>query len=87
MQIGTQEIISKKQRERLSKPNIAFMPSVRLSGTATSTPAHLFAIFLTLLWGRGYWNSFLNKTEKKTYYLSVSLNVKSKKRYFNIKKN
>ena len=87
MQIGTPEIISKSQRERLSMPNIAFMPSVRLSGTATSIPVHLFALFLTLLWGRGCWNSFLNKTEKKTYHLSVFLNIKSKKRYFNIKKN
>ena len=32
------------------------------------------------------WNSFLNETEK-TYYRSISLNVKSKKRYLNLKKN
>ena len=32
------------------------------------------------------WNRFLNKTEK-TYYCSISLNVKSKKRYLNLKKN
>ena len=33
------------------------------------------------------WNSFLNETEKKTYYLSISLNVKSKERYLNLNKN
>ena len=26
------------------------------------------------------WNSFLNETEKKTYYCSISLNLESKKR-------
>ena len=82
MQIGTQEIISKKQRERLSMPNIAFMPSVRLSGTATSTPAHLFAIFLTLLWGRGCWNSFLNKTEKKNILSQRFFKRKIKEKIF-----
>ena len=34
------------------------------------------------------WNSFLNETAtKKTYYRSISLNVKSKKRYLNFKNN
>ena len=33
------------------------------------------------------WNSFLNETEKKTYYRSISLNAKSKKRYLNLKNN
>ena len=34
MQLGTPEIISKSQRERLIMPNIGFMREVRLSGTA-----------------------------------------------------
>ena len=34
MQLGTPEIISKSQRERLITPNIGFMREVRLSGTA-----------------------------------------------------
>ena len=33
------------------------------------------------------WNSFLNETEKKKYYRSISLDAKSKKRYLNLKKN
>ena len=32
------------------------------------------------------WNSFFNETEK-TYHPNISLNVKSKKRYLNLKKN
>ena len=32
------------------------------------------------------WNSFLNETEK-TYYHSISLTLKSRKRYLNLKKN
>ena len=64
MQLGTPEIISKSQRERLIVSNIAFMSAVRLFGTV-----------------------FLNETENKTYYCSISLNVKSRKRYLNLKKN
>ena len=37
--------------------------------------------------GPVFWNSFVNETEKKTYYCSISLNVKSKKRHLNLKKN
>ena len=34
MQLGTPEIISKSQREKLIMPNIAFMRAVRLFGIA-----------------------------------------------------
>ena len=37
--------------------------------------------------GQVIWNSFLNETEKKTYFRSISLKIKSKKRYLNLKKN
>ena len=33
------------------------------------------------------WNKFLSETEKKTYLCRISLNVKSKKKYLNLKKN
>ena len=45
-----------------------------------------YAKYCTHARGPVIWNSFLNET-KKTYYLSISLNVKSKKRYLNLKKN
>ena len=39
---------------------------------------HVCALFI--------WNSFLNDTEK-TYYRSISLNLKSRKKHLNLKKN
>ena len=46
-------------------------------------------IYAKFIYARGpfIWKGFLNETEKKTYYLSISLNVKSEKRYLNLKKN
>ena len=64
MQLGTLEIISKSQRERLI----------------------IYTKYCIQTRGSVIWNSFLNETEKKDYR-SISLNVRSKKRYLSLKEN
>ena len=46
-------------------------------------------IYAKFIYARGpfIWKGFLNETEKKTYYLNISLNGKSEKRYLNLKNN
>ena len=46
-------------------------------------------IYAKFIYARGpfIWEGFLNETEKKTYYLNISLNVRSEKRYLNLKNN